>query len=134
MPQPDDGGGRGIGGGGLAKPAGSLGRLEDLSAWCAAWRSTAHTRYDPDIGVCRNHGVTAQGVSAFPPEVTHQMVANLPRGAAINQLAAAQGNLRVIDLDLDSPTADFTRAPAMSKKIVPPFTAGFRRPMRLPMC
>jgi nicotinate-nucleotide--dimethylbenzimidazole phosphoribosyltransferase len=62
-----------------------------------------------------NHGVTRQGVSPFPATVTAQMVANFSRGgAAINQIARVAGaSLRVIPLDLDRPTNDFTDAPAM---------------------
>jgi nicotinate-nucleotide--dimethylbenzimidazole phosphoribosyltransferase len=64
-----------------------------------------------------NHGVTKQGVSAYPAEVTAQMVANFSAGgAAINQLARTVGaNLRVVPLSLDQPTADFTQAPAMDE-------------------
>jgi nicotinate-nucleotide--dimethylbenzimidazole phosphoribosyltransferase len=64
-----------------------------------------------------NHGVTAQGVSAYPAEVTKQMVANFAAGgAAINQLARTAGaRLRVIPLGLEEPTADFTQRPAMSE-------------------
>ena len=64
-----------------------------------------------------NHGVTAQGVSAYPSEVTVQMVANFAHGgAAINQLARATGaELDVIPLDLDHPTGDFTQGVAMDE-------------------
>jgi nicotinate-nucleotide--dimethylbenzimidazole phosphoribosyltransferase len=64
-----------------------------------------------------NHGVTAQGVSAYPSAVTAQMVQNFAAGgAAINQLAQAAGaGLRVVALDLDHPTADFTLGPAMDE-------------------
>ena len=64
-----------------------------------------------------NHGVTAQGVSAYPSEVTVQMVANFASGgAAINQLARVAGaKLDVIPLDLDHPTGDFTQLPAMDE-------------------
>jgi len=75
-----------------------------------------------------NHGVTAQGISAFPSEVTVQMVANFAAGgAAINQLARAYGaDLGVIPLDLDRPTADFTTAPAMSEdECMVAFAAGW---------
>lgn len=103
----------------LTKPAGSLGRLEELAAWCAAWQG----RHPPTLDDVQalvfagNHGVTARGISAFPAEVTVQMVANFTAGgAAINQLSAANGAaLEVIALDLDRPTADFTAAPAMSE-------------------
>jgi len=102
----------------LTKPQGALGRLEDLAIWYAGWRDDARPVISaPQIIVfAGNHGVTAQGISAFPPEVTAQMVLNFEAGgAAINQLAKlADARLDVLPLDLASPTADFTRAPAMS--------------------
>ena len=75
-----------------------------------------------------NHGVTAQGVSPFPPEVTAQMVANFQAGgAAINQIAKAVGATRsVVPLALDRPTADFTVEPAMtSSEFRAALAAGF---------
>jgi nicotinate-nucleotide--dimethylbenzimidazole phosphoribosyltransferase len=73
----------------LTKPPGSLGRLEDLAAWLATWQG----------------------------RVTVQMVGNFSRGgAAINQIAGVAGAvLRVIPLDLENPTQDFTVAPAMTE-------------------
>jgi nicotinate-nucleotide--dimethylbenzimidazole phosphoribosyltransferase len=103
----------------LTKPPGSLGRLEDLIGWLAQWQGHAPPRLDTvEIVVfAGNHGVTARGVSAYPAEVTAQMVANFAAGgAAINQLARrAAATLRVIPLALDRPTADFTQAPALSE-------------------
>lgn len=102
----------------LTKPAGSLGRLEELAIWYAGWRGVvqpAITRPQAII-FAGNHGVTAQGVSAFPAEVTAQMVGNFASGgAAINQLCRANGiGLSVQALELERPTADFTAGPAMS--------------------
>ena len=103
----------------LTKPPGSLGRLEELAAWLATWQGRERPRLDKvKVTVfAGNHGVAAQGVSAFPQAVTHQMVANFAAGgAAINQLAALAGaELHVAPIELDRPTADFTAAPAMSE-------------------
>lgn len=103
----------------LTKPPGALGRLEDLAIWYAGWRGDAQPqiRAPQVIIFAGNHGVCAQGVSAFPPEVTAQMVANFEHGgAAINQLSKAFGaRMDVYPLSLDIPTADFTIQPAMSE-------------------
>lgn len=103
----------------LTKPPGALGRLEDLAIWVAGWQGTDRPEIKAPLVLifAGNHGVTAQGVSAFPAEVTVQMVANFQHGgAAINQLARAAGaRLQVHALDLDRPTADFTQGPAMTE-------------------
>ena len=103
----------------LTKPPGALGRLEDLAIWYASWRGNPRPMIErPQILIfAGNHGVAARGVSAFPPEVTLQMVANFRAGgAAINQLARVAGaTMAVHALDLDRPTADFTTAPAMTE-------------------
>lgn len=102
----------------LTKPPAALGRLEDLAIWYAGWRGTDRpTVTSPQVIVfAGNHGIAAQGVSAFPAEVTAQMVLNFQHGgAAINQLASTFGaKLDVHALSLDKPTADFTNAAAMS--------------------
>ena len=103
----------------LTKPPGALGRLEDLAQWYAGWRGDARPSIDAAqiVVFAGNHGVCAQGVSAFPSEVTAQMVLNFQAGgAAINQLAkAVDARLDVHALDLDHPTQDFTQAPAMTE-------------------
>src|SRR6187397_2917793 len=103
----------------LTKPQRSLGRLEELVEWLSFWQGLAPPRLDKvEILVfAGNHGVTAQGISAYPAEVTTQMVANFAAGgAAINQLARTAGaRLQVVPLALEQPTADFTQAPAMDE-------------------
>lgn len=113
----------------LTKPPGALGRLEDLAAWLATWQG----KHPPTVADARcavfagNHGVARRGVSAFPMEVTAQMVANFEHGgAAVNQLCKAGGvTLSVTALDLDRPTADFTEGPAMTEaEVVEALNAG----------
>ena len=103
----------------LTKPAGSLGRLEDLAEWLATWQG----RHPPQLErpyaavFAGNHGVAARGVSAYPAAVTQQMVQNfISGGAAVNQLCGlADADLRVYELALEQPTRDFTEAPAMDE-------------------
>lgn len=103
----------------LTKPAGSLGRLEEIAIFLAGWQARAVPRLKRVRAAvfAGNHGVTAHGVSAYPASVTAEMVRNFERGgAAINALAQAAGmELKVVALDLDRPTADFTAAPAMDE-------------------
>ncbi len=113
----------------LTKPPGALGRLEGLAEWLAGWRGrVALDRVQVAI-FAGNHGVAARGVSAFPAEVTAQMVANFRAGgAAINQLARAFGaEISVCALELDRPTADFTETAAMSEAdLLAALDAGWR--------
>lgn len=103
----------------LTKPPGSLGRLEDISAWLAAWQDRAPPQIEnPQVVVfAGNHGIAARGVSAYPAEVTAQMVANFEAGgAAVNQLSkTARSTFRVIPIRLSEPTVDFSDAPAMDE-------------------
>ncbi|GAA3459050.1 nicotinate-nucleotide--dimethylbenzimidazole phosphoribosyltransferase [Saccharothrix longispora] len=94
----------------LTKPAGSLGRLEELGAWVAACQGECPPRpfTRPRVVVfAGDHGVAKHGVSAYPSEVTGQMVANfLAGGAAVNVLANVAGaTVRVVDVSVDSDTA-----------------------------
>jgi nicotinate-nucleotide--dimethylbenzimidazole phosphoribosyltransferase len=91
----------------LTKPPGSLGRLEDLSVWVASCQGVCPPRQfqRPRVVVfAGDHGVTSAGVSAYPAEVTAQMVANFDAGgAAINVLAEAAGaSVRVVDIAVDA--------------------------------
>lgn len=102
----------------LTKPAGSLGRLEDIAIFLSGWQGRERPRLDRVMTAifAGNHGVASRGVSAYPPEVTAQMVHNFEAGgAAINALARAQGiALKVVPLDLDRATQDFTLGAAMA--------------------
>jgi nicotinate-nucleotide--dimethylbenzimidazole phosphoribosyltransferase len=91
----------------LTKPRGALGRLEDLSVWVASCQGQCPPRQFERARVvvfAGDHGVARSGVSAYPPEVTAQMVANIDAGgAAINALAGIAGaTVRVADLAVDA--------------------------------
>ncbi|WP_420023618.1 nicotinate-nucleotide--dimethylbenzimidazole phosphoribosyltransferase [Cereibacter azotoformans] len=114
----------------LTKPKGALGRLEGLAIWYAGWVGDGRPALErPQVAIfAGNHGIAARGVSAFPPEVTVQMVANYRAGgAAVNQLCKVAGaSMTVTELDLDRPTLDFTQGPAMTEdELVAALAAGW---------
>ncbi len=91
----------------LTKPRGALGRLEDLSVWVSSCQGQCPPRQFERARVvvfAGDHGVARSGVSAYPPEVTAQMVANIDAGgAAINALAGIAGaTVRIADLAVDA--------------------------------
>ena len=104
----------------LTKPAGSLGRLEELAIWFATWQA----RHPPRLDHARtfvfagNHGVAVRGVSAYPAAVTAQMVQNfIDGGAAVNQLCRIfDVGLKVYEMNLDAPTGDIVAGPAMTEE------------------
>lgn len=117
----------------LTKPPGSLGRLEDLAVRIAGIRRASRPRLEDRLIVVAagDHGVAGRGVSAYPPEVTAQMVQNfIAGGAAINVLARHAGaRVRIVDagvagetpdhpaltrLRLGAGTADISSGPAMT--------------------
>lgn len=103
----------------LTKPLGSLGRLEEIGVWLSACQGNCPPRpiTRPRVVVfAGDHGIARHGVSAYPSEVTGQMVSNfLAGGAAVNVLASAAGaTVRVVDLAVDGQT--FPAAPAQVTK------------------
>jgi len=110
------------------KPRGSLGRLEDLACQIAAIRGT--TAPGPAnkaiVVMAADHGVAAEGVSAYPQEVTRQMLLNFARGgAAINVLARqARARLVVVDLGVAGPPLD---EPAIVNRRIAPGTRNLVR-------
>ena len=118
----------------LTKPQGSLGRLEDISVQIAGITANARPRLDDKVIIVMagDHGVVAQGVSAFPQEVTPQMVMNFLNGGAAINVLARHVNARVVVVDMGvavdmndfeglvnmkvKPGAhDFTQGPAMTR-------------------
>jgi nicotinate-nucleotide--dimethylbenzimidazole phosphoribosyltransferase len=103
----------------LTKPAGSLGRLEELAVWLASWQARHPPRLDHPrtLVFAGNHGVAARGVSAYPAAVTAQMVQNfIAGGAAVNQLCRVfDAGLKVYEMNLDTPTGDIAAESAMSE-------------------
>jgi len=115
----------------LTKPAGSLGRLEEITQHLCAWQGSHPPRLEKLRArvYAGNHGVADLGVSAFPPVVTGQMVLNFQHGGAcINQLCKAYGIEMAVETLLDlEPTADFTQGPAMTPiEFLSAFAQGMR--------
>jgi nicotinate-nucleotide--dimethylbenzimidazole phosphoribosyltransferase len=103
----------------LTKPPGALGRLESLSEWLCAWQAHHPPKAERIVVsvFAGNHGVVAQGVAAYPQEVTRQMVANFQNdGAAVNQICKSFGlGLKVFELALEKPTRDITEGAALEE-------------------
>lgn len=119
------------------KPRRSLGRLEDLACAVAAIQGTEHpsVRRKAVVVMAADHGVAASGVSAFPQEVTGQMVLNFAAGGAAISVLARHGGADVVIVDMGCRAAtpahhavldrrigpgtrDFTRGPAMTHEEV----------------
>ncbi|MCU1340124.1 MAG: Nicotinate-nucleotide--dimethylbenzimidazole phosphoribosyltransferase [Bryobacterales bacterium] len=103
----------------LTKPPGSLGRLEELALQVGLIQATDM----PSVGrkamllFCADHGVTDEGVSPFPQEVTRQMVANFQAGGAAITVLCRQYRIEpvIVDMGVGRPTRNFAREPAMSR-------------------
>jgi len=103
----------------LTKPPGALGRLEDISIQVAGITAQPVPRIGRKVVAvfAADHGVTARGVSAYPAEVTGQMLANFEAGgAAINVLARHVGaEVRVVNMGVGKSTGDISTGPAMTR-------------------
>jgi nicotinate-nucleotide--dimethylbenzimidazole phosphoribosyltransferase len=103
----------------LTKPPGALGRLENLTEWLCAWQGRHPPKAERVVVAvfAGNHGVVAQGVAAYPQEVTMQMVANFQGdGAAVNQICKGFDlGLKVFELALERPTRDITQDAALDE-------------------
>lgn len=104
----------------LLKPPGSLGELENLVGWLAAWQKKPIPTLDRVciIIFAGNHGVTIENVTPYSSDITEMMIAQINQGgAAINQLAKnANAELRVIPVNNLEPTENICQAPAMTEK------------------
>lgn len=107
----------------LTKPQGSLGRLEELSIQLAGMTANPFpsVKRKAVIVMAADHGVALEGVSAYPPEVTPQMVLNFLRGGAAINVLARQAGARVTVVDVGV-AADFDSAPGLIQRKVMPGT------------
>jgi len=102
----------------VLRPSGALARLDEVCAWLASWqRTTKPSVTKPAVVVfVADHGVTAEGVSAYPAEVTVAMLRALQEGvataAAMSRSVGA--DLRVVDVGVGDPTGNIAVEPAMS--------------------
>ena len=119
----------------LTKPQGSLGRLEELARQVAAisGKTSPQLKTRVVFTLCADHGIAREGVSAYPQEVTAQMVQNFVSGGAAINVLARQINARVVvadfgvaadtipdphvhDLKIGLGTANMTQGPAMTRE------------------
>jgi nicotinate-nucleotide--dimethylbenzimidazole phosphoribosyltransferase len=103
----------------LTKPPGSLGRIEELGVRLAAitGNSRPSVTLKSVIVMAADHGVTAEGVSAYPPQVTAQMVLNFLRGGAAINVLARQASARVAVVDIGVATDLPTHENLYARKI-----------------
>lgn len=104
----------------LLRPGGALAQLDDLATWIAGWHDNPRPVIErPAVLVfAGDHGVAAEGVSAYPQEITQAMLAAVQTGqASINALAAAAGaTVAVFDVGVGVPTGNLRVEPAMTQE------------------
>jgi nicotinate-nucleotide--dimethylbenzimidazole phosphoribosyltransferase len=104
----------------ILRPLGALSRLDEVAVWVAGWQRTDRpsVRAPSAVLFAADHGVTAEGVSAYPAEVTAAVVKALEEGVATASALAreAGAELRVIDVGVGRPTRNIVREPALSEE------------------
>ena len=104
--------------GDILRPAGALARLDDVAVWLAAWQRTAAPTVTSPAAIifAADHGVVAEGVSAYPAEVTGAMLAAFEASkASISALAKVAGaTVRTVDVGVGRPTGNLRVEPALS--------------------
>jgi nicotinate-nucleotide--dimethylbenzimidazole phosphoribosyltransferase len=102
----------------ILRPAGALARLDELAAWVAGWQGTTSPRVERPWAVvfAADHGVAADGVSAYPGEVTAAMLAAFRAGrSSLDALARVAGaGVTVHDVGVGRPTANLRHEAAMT--------------------
>ena len=105
----------------LTKPPGSLGRLERLATQVAGITGAARPRLEHKVIIVAagDHGVTAEGVSAYPSEVTAQMVRNFASGGAAINVLARRAGARVVVVDVGVAETLPPQLPIVHRKVAP---------------
>ncbi len=103
----------------ILRPAGALARLDEVAIWLAGWQGSASPTIDRPAALlfAGDHGVAADGVSAYPQEVTAAMMAAFDRGrASVSVMAGVAGaTVAAIDVGVGRPTGNITTEPAMAQ-------------------
>jgi nicotinate-nucleotide--dimethylbenzimidazole phosphoribosyltransferase len=103
----------------VLRPTGALARLDEVAAWLAAWQRTPHPRVEAPAAVifAADHGVAAEGVSAYPASITARMLEALRSGAATASVMAREvgASLAVVDAGVSRPTGNITEEPALDE-------------------
>ena len=103
----------------VLRPTGALARLDEVAVWLASWQRSTRPRVDrPAVAVfVGDHGVTDEGVSAYPSAVTAEMLRALRTGAATASVMARElgAQLEVVDVGVGRPTGNLRREPALDE-------------------
>jgi nicotinate-nucleotide--dimethylbenzimidazole phosphoribosyltransferase len=103
----------------VLRPGGALARLDEIAVWLAGWQRTTDPRVErPAVAVfAADHGVVEEGVSAYPAEVTAEMLRALRSGVATAAVMARQlgARLEVVDVGVGVPTGNLRRVPALDR-------------------